>query len=107
MRERHVCPGHQDLFQLAHSLADVPHGYGLKVCVTDRSDYYHKIGASIEPSRSNIVWPPMKLKDVLQFKANSKYQSLAQRQRQKIDRTVHGVERAGHRPDCFSLDPED
>ena len=36
----------------------VPRGYGVKVCITDRADFYHQICVSSERSQTNCVWPP-------------------------------------------------
>ena len=84
----------------------VPEGCGLKTCVTDRSDYYHQIGVSLERSRSNIVWPPMPLKDFVQFKAYKNYVERASQKKRKVDRTVHGDDLSGFRHDAMPIDPE-
>ena len=79
----------------------VPRDCGLKVCITDRSDYYHQLGTSFERSRSNIVWPPMQLKDFVQFKAYQHYTERAKAQKHKVDRTVDGDDLSGHRQNFF------
>ena len=84
----------------------VPPGYGLKTCVTDRSDYYHQISVSHERSRTNIVWPPMPLASFLQFKAYDAYHKRATNRRSARDRTVVGDFLDGHRPGIFSLEPD-
>ena len=48
----------------------IPKGYGVKVCIADRSDYYHHLAVSSQRSFSNLVWPPMQLSD---FKGLSAY----------------------------------
>ena len=79
----------------------IPPGFGVKLCVTDRSDYYHQIGVSAERSRTNIVWPPMKLSDLVETKAYQRYLQRASKQNHnKVkDRTVFGDNLADHRPE--------
>ena len=98
----------QQLFQRPLIGRLVVHGdCGLRVCVTDRSDYYHQVAVSYERSRTNLVWPPMKLKDFLHFKAyNTRSFVTGARASTGRDRTVHGDDLAGHRPINFSTDPE-
>ena len=80
----------------------VPAGLGLKVCITDRSDYYHQLAVSSERSRANVVWPPFPLGKFLEFQAYKAYLQKA-KTRQKVDRTVHGDELDGVRPMRFGL----
>ena len=80
----------------------VPAGMGLKVCITDRSDYYHQLAVSSERSRANVVWPPFPLGKFLEFQAYKAYLQKA-KTRQKVDRTVHGDELDGVRPMRFGL----
>ena len=82
----------------------IPDGCGVKLCVTDRSDYYHQVGVSLERSRTNIVWPPMPLKDFTRLKAYQDYCSRAAGNAKPIDRTVHGDHLEGHRPRSWPLD---
>lgn len=83
----------------------VPPHHGLKICVTDRSDYYHQIKVSFERSRTNAVWPPMQLQDFIGLKAYDEYCKRCSLERKPKDRTVHGDDLSGHRPAIFSLDP--
>ena len=55
----------------------LPPGKGLKVCITDRSDFYHQIGVTFEKSRGNIVWPAMPLSSFVEFEAYKQYTSKA------------------------------
>ena len=83
----------------------VPPGSGLKVCITDRSDFYHQIGVSFERSRTNIVWPAMPLQSFVEFKAYQKYCQKASSHRKRPDRMVFGDDLNGHRPQTWSTDP--
>ena len=82
----------------------VPPGHGVKLCVTDRSDYYHQIAVSLERSRTNAVWPPMPLSWFSEFKAYKDYCARASASKKPIDRTVHGDHLEGHRPTGMPLD---
>jgi len=76
----------------------IPEGCGIKLCVADRSDYYHQLAVSFERSRTNAVWPPMPLEKFVEFKAYKAYVARAASSRRPIDRTVHGDHLHGHRP---------
>ena len=54
-------------FLLSHLV--IPEGCGIKLCVTDRSDYYHQVAVSFERRRTNAVWPPMKLEKIVELNA--------------------------------------
>ena len=82
----------------------VPAGHGLLTCITDRSDYYHQMGTSLERSRTNIVWPPMKLSKFIELKAYQKYLLRAQAKQRPPDRMVHGDALDGLRPCKLPLD---
>ena len=84
----------------------VARGHGLKVCVTDRSDYYHQLKTSLERSRTNVVYPAMPLKHFLETKAYQNYVARASAKVRPVDRTVHGDFLGGHRPTALSLHPE-
>ena len=84
----------------------VPKDKALKVCVTDRSDYYHQIAVSSERSRTNIVWPPMKLSSFKGFGAYDTYCKEAALSGKRVDRTVFGDDLNGHRPDKLSVADE-
>ena len=83
----------------------IPEGYGIKVCVTDRSDYYHQVKVTHARSRSNIVWPPMPLSKFVELKAYQKYCAAARDSKKRRDRTVFGDDLGGHRPGVFSQEP--
>eukprot|EP00435_Cladocopium_sp_Y103_P052260 s3094_g16.t1 len=83
----------------------IPDGFGVQICITDRSDYYHQIGVSHARSRSNVVWPPMPLSKFVELKAYKDYCQAAASSMRKKDRTVIGDYLRGHRPGLFSLDP--
>ena len=83
----------------------IPEGYGVRLCVTDMSDYYHQISVSHERSRTNIVWPPMPLQSFVKFEAYQRYLRRASARKRPTDRTVHGDQLDGHRPDQMPLDP--
>ena len=79
--------------------------HGVRICVTDRSDFYHQMACSFERSRSNLVWPPM---DLGQFKGFAAYDRFVQRAAtasRKVDRTVFGDEFA--EPFFFDKDTSD
>ena len=82
----------------------IPPGHGVRLCVTDRSDYYHQVSVSYERSRTNIVWPPMPLQNFVKFEAYKRYVQRANQSKKAIDRTVHGDMLNGHRPDSMPLD---
>ena len=52
--------------------------HGVRICVTDRSDFYHQMSCTVERARSNLIWPPR-----------------AKAAPRKVDRTVFGDELAG------------
>ena len=81
----------------------IPKGHGVRLCVTDRSDYYHQIAVSHERSRTNLVWPPMPLGKFVHMKAYQKYVEKAKSSRKPIGRTVHGDCLDGHRPSGMPL----
>eukprot|EP00435_Cladocopium_sp_Y103_P069119 s624_g32.t1 len=84
----------------------IPQGYGVKVCITDRSDYYHQLAVSPERSRTNVVWPAMPLRNFLEFEAYQTYLKTAAQKKCRIDRTVFGDHLHGHRPRDFPVDPD-
>lgn len=47
--------------------------HGVRISVTDRSDFYHQMSCSFERSRSNLVWPPMKLGDFKNTGAHERF----------------------------------
>eukprot|EP00435_Cladocopium_sp_Y103_P060235 s675_g22.t1 len=81
----------------------IPAGMGVKICITDRSDYYHQLAVSEERSRANVVWPPMQLRRFLELRAYGDYVERSKK-RQIVDRTVHGDCLNGHRLSSLSLD---
>ena len=81
----------------------IPHGHGVKVCVTDRSDFYHQMMVSHERSRTNCVWPPMELGKFRGLKAWSSYVDRASKVSRPIDRNVHGDQLHGVRPSDKSV----
>ena len=84
----------------------VPEGHGLRVCITDRSDYYHQMAVSFERSRGNLVWPPMKLKDFSGTRALQEFETRQLQKIRRIDRTVHGDFLRGIRPSQDRADPD-
>ena len=77
----------------------VPPSHGLRVCVTDRSDFYHQMGVTLERSRSNLVWPAFRLEEFQGLAAYQDYFDRAAQKRKPIDRNVHGDFLNGVRPD--------
>ena len=84
----------------------LPEGHGVKVCITDRSDFYHQMAATYERSRTNAVWPSLKLKDLQGTKAYDDYMGRAAQARNPPDRTVHGDSLNGIRPWHFDTEPD-
>ena len=68
----------------------VPPGQGLKICITDRADFYHQIGVTSQRSQTNCVWPPFKLDGFEGTKAHAKFVQKAQEAPRKTDRAVFG-----------------
>ena len=83
----------------------IPEGYGIKVCVTDRSDYYHQVKVTHARSRSNIVWPPMPLSKFVELKAYQKYCAAARESKKRRDRTVFGDDLGGTGLEFFPRSP--
>eukprot|EP00435_Cladocopium_sp_Y103_P035124 s3074_g9.t1 len=73
----------------------LPEHTGVRVSITDRSDFYHQFACTYERSRSNLLWPPMELGE---FKGTAAYERFVARAKsapRKIDRTVFGDELGG------------
>ena len=51
----------------------VKKGKGLRICVTDRADFYHQIGVSHERSQTNCAWPAYELAEFEGTKAYDRY----------------------------------
>ena len=81
----------------------VPAGCGVRVCITDRSDYYHQMQSTYERSRTNLLWPPFKLEDFVGFSAYKDYLARAEARKKPVDRNVHGDELNGLRPADFGV----
>ncbi|CAK9020415.1 unnamed protein product [Durusdinium trenchii] len=84
----------------------LPEGHGVKVCVTDRSDFYHQMAATYERSRTNAVWPPLKLGELQGTQAYDDYMARAAQAKKPPDRTVHGDLLNGIRPWKFETEPD-
>eukprot|EP00438_Fugacium_kawagutii_P011937 Skav228683 [mRNA] locus=scaffold111:87828:94995:- [translate_table: standard] len=75
----------------------LPPRHGVRISITDRSDYYRQIACTYERSRSNLLWPPMQLGDFKGTQAYDRYLARAKTPFRKIDRTVFGDDLAGLR----------
>ena len=84
----------------------VPPGCGLRICITDRSDYYHQMGVTLERSRSNLVWPSFLLGSFKGFRAYKDYLARATNKKKPPDRNVHGDGLHGVRPAAFGVEDE-
>lgn len=73
----------------------VPPGKGVKISITDRSDFYHQMSCSLERSRSNLLWPQMELGEFKGTRAYDRFVARAQALPRRIDRTVFGDELHG------------
>jgi len=64
--------------------------HGVKICITDRADFYHQIGVSDERSQTNCVWPAFCLGDFEGTKAHAALLAKALKKPRKLDRAVFG-----------------
>ena len=64
--------------------------HGVKICITDRADFYHQIGVSDERSQTNCVWPAFRLGDFEGTKARAALLAKALKKPRKLDRAVFG-----------------
>ncbi|CAK8989711.1 Uncharacterized protein SCF082_LOCUS1929 [Durusdinium trenchii] len=77
-----------------------------EICITDRSDYYHQMGVTLERSRSNLVWPSFSLGSFKGFRAYKDYLARATNKKKPPDRNVHGDGLHGVRPAAFGVEDE-
>ena len=84
----------------------LPPGHGVRISITDRSDFYHQMSCSHERSRSNLIWPPMPLKEFVETKAFQHFIERASKPPRKIDRTVFGDDLAGTQRHVKDVSPE-
>ena len=84
----------------------IPEGCGLKVCVTDRSDFYHQMGVTLERSKTNCIWPPMPLACFQNTQACREYLERQSKSGRQLDRNVHGDLLHGGRPAIDQSGPE-
>ena len=66
----------------------VPPGKGLRICITDRADFYHQIQVTDEHSQTNCVWPPFPLSLFEGTKAHAQLIAKAKKKPKKLDRAV-------------------
>ena len=73
-----------------------PETQRLSICVADRRDFYHQFRVSRSRARSNALWPPIKLEDMVNTKAYKIWQE-ALSGSQRYDREREGDQLAGPR----------
>ena len=73
----------------------LPLEHGARVCITDRSDFYHQIACSLQRSKTNLIWPPFDLGSFKGTRAYDRFCDRARAPQKKADRTVFGDDLAG------------
>ena len=81
----------------------IPDEATIRVCITDRSDFYHQIKVTHERSKTNCVWPPVPLSSLIGTRAYSAYLDRVRSCQRPLDRVVHGDLLAGEGPARPSL----